>query len=70
MVGEKIGGHVLGAYDGSTLVAFAFGLPGVREGHTFLHSHMLAVKETLRNSGIGARDEVVSARACDEPGSI
>ena len=53
MVGEKIGGHVLGAYDGSTLVAFAFGLPGVRDGHAYIHSHMLAVKETLRNTGLG-----------------
>jgi predicted GNAT superfamily acetyltransferase len=53
VVGEKIGGHVLGAYDGSMLVAFAFGLPGVREGRTYIHSHMLAVKETLRNTGLG-----------------
>src|ERR1700674_2967590 len=50
VVGEKIGGHVLGAYDGATLVAFAFGLPGVREGHAYIHSHMLAVKDTLRNT--------------------
>lgn len=53
VVGEKIGGHVLGAYDGATLVAFAFGLPGVREGHTYIHSHMLAVKAELRNTGLG-----------------
>lgn len=53
VVGEKIGGHVLGAYDGATLVAFAFGLPGVREGRIYIHSHMLAVKETLRNTGLG-----------------
>ncbi len=53
VVGEKIGGHVLGAYDGATLVAFAFGLPGVRDGHTYIHSHMLAVKDSLRNTGLG-----------------
>lgn len=53
VVGEKIGGHVLGAYDGSTLVAFAFGLPGMRDGHPYLHSHMLAVKEAHRNTGLG-----------------
>ena len=53
VVGEKIGGHVLGAYDGSTLVAFAFGLPGVRDGRVYIHSHMLAVKETHRNTGLG-----------------
>ena len=39
VVGEKIGGHVLGAYEGATLVAFAFGLPGVRGGiHTFIRT--------------------------------
>ncbi len=53
VVGEKIGGHVLGAYNGATLVAFVFGLPAVREGHAYIHSHMLAVKEALRNSGLG-----------------
>jgi predicted GNAT superfamily acetyltransferase len=53
VVGEKIGGHVLGAYEGANLVAFAFGLPGVRDGHAYIHSHMLAVKETHRNTGLG-----------------
>ena len=53
VVAEKIGGHVLGAYNGASLVAFAFGLPGVREGHAYIHSHMLAVKEELRNTGLG-----------------
>jgi predicted GNAT superfamily acetyltransferase len=53
VVGEKIGGHVLCAYDGTTLVGFAFGLPGMRDGHTFIHSHMLAVKDTYRNTGVG-----------------
>jgi predicted GNAT superfamily acetyltransferase len=53
VVAEKIGGHVLGAYDGTTLVAFAFGLPGVREGRSYLHSHMLGVKQELRNTGLG-----------------
>jgi predicted GNAT superfamily acetyltransferase len=53
VVGEKIGGHVLGAYDGAALVGFAFGLPGVRDGHAYIHSHMLAVKEGRRDSGVG-----------------
>ncbi len=53
VVAEKIGGHVLGAYNGASLVAFAFGLPGVREGHAYIHSHMLGVKEELRNTGLG-----------------
>jgi len=53
VVGEKIGGHVLGAYDGATLVGFAFGLPGVHQGHAYIHSHMLGVKETHRDRGVG-----------------
>jgi predicted GNAT superfamily acetyltransferase len=53
VVGEKIGGHVLGAYEGTTLVGFIFGLPGVRDGHAYIHSHMLAVKQTLRDRGVG-----------------
>ena len=53
VVGEKIGGHVLGAYDGATLVGFAFGLPGMRDGHPYIHSHMLAVKKGRRDGGLG-----------------
>jgi predicted GNAT superfamily acetyltransferase len=53
VVGERIGGHVVGAFNGQQLVAFAFGLPGMREGHPYIHSHMLAVREELRNTGLG-----------------
>jgi predicted GNAT superfamily acetyltransferase len=53
VVAEKIGGHVIGAYNGTSLVAFAFGLPGMRDGHSYIHSHMLAVQEGLRNTGLG-----------------
>lgn len=51
----KIGGQVIGAWDGETLVGFAFSIPGVRTGHAYLHSHMLAVKADYRNSGLGRR---------------
>ena len=53
VVGEKIGGHVLGAFDGNDMVGFAYGLPGVRGGHSYLHSHMLGVREDHRNTGLG-----------------
>ena len=55
VVAEKIGGHVLAALDGNEMVAFAFDLPGVRNGRMYLHSHMLAVRDQYRNSGIGRR---------------
>lgn len=55
MVAERIGGQVIGAFDGETLVGFAMSLPGYREGHSYLHSHMLAVLPTYRNAGLGRR---------------
>lgn len=55
VVGEKIGGHVLGAFDGERMVGFAFGIPGYRDGQTYMHSHMLAVDEEYRNRGLGRR---------------
>ena len=51
----KIGGQVIGAWDGDALVGFAFSIPGVRNNRSYLHSHMLAVKAEYRNSGLGRR---------------
>jgi predicted GNAT superfamily acetyltransferase len=53
VVSQKIGGQVLGAFEGSELVGFTFSIPGSRSGHAYLHSHMLAVRENWRNSGLG-----------------
>jgi predicted GNAT superfamily acetyltransferase len=55
VVAQKIGGQVIGAFDGEQLVGFAFSIPGFRDGRTYLHSHMLAVRQTYRNSGLGRR---------------
>jgi len=55
VVAQKIGGQVLGAFDGPQLVGFALGIPGMRNGHPYMHSHMLAVKDAYRNSGVGRR---------------
>jgi len=51
----KIGGQAIGAWHGGRLVGFAFSIPGTRQGHAYLHSHMLAVKAEYRNSGLGRR---------------
>jgi len=64
IVGEKIGGHVLCAYDGSTLVGFLFGLPGIRDGHAYIHSHMLGVKEAYRDKGIGRELKLFQRELC------
>ncbi len=55
IVAQKIGGQVIGAFDGDKLVAFALGIPGNRNGHLYMHSHMLAVDAAYRNSGLGRR---------------
>jgi predicted GNAT superfamily acetyltransferase len=66
IVGQKIGGQVIGAFDtaragtsphgdGGSLVGFAMALPGIVGGQPYLHSHMLAVNHEYRNQGIGRR---------------
>jgi len=55
IVAERIGGQVLGAYDGKALVGFAMAFPGYRDGKPYLHSHMLAVLPEYRNAGLGRR---------------
>jgi predicted GNAT superfamily acetyltransferase len=55
IVSRKIGGQIIGAFDGAELLGFAFSIPGTRSGHSYLHSHMLAVRESWRNYGLGRR---------------
>jgi len=55
VVASKIGGQVIGAFAGDVLVGFALSIPGSRGGHTYLHSHMLAVRDRYRNLGLGRR---------------
>lgn len=55
VVAAKIGGQVIGAFEGGRLVGFALSVPGARAGHPYLHSHMLAVLTSHRNSGLGRK---------------
>lgn len=55
MIAQRIGGQVIGAFDGDTIVGFAMSLPGFRDSHAYLHSHMLAVLPEYRNAGVGRR---------------
>lgn len=50
---RNVGGHVLGAFDGTRLAGFAYGFIGLRDGHTIFHSHMLAVRPAYRNARLG-----------------
>ena len=67
---HKIGAQVLGAFDrelaagqpgaqAKALVGFAMSLPGIKQTgnrpQPYLHSHMLAVRKSHRNRGIGAQ---------------
>jgi len=55
VLANKIGGHVIGAFDQNEMVSFALALPAIRNGHTYLHSQMLAVRQQYRNAGLGRR---------------
>jgi predicted GNAT superfamily acetyltransferase len=56
VVASKIGGQVLGAFDGSKMVAFCLCIPGLKPGgKSYLHSHMMGVLPQYRNHGLGRR---------------
>jgi predicted GNAT superfamily acetyltransferase len=53
VVADKVGGQVIGAFEGGDMVGFALAIPGNRNGHLYFHSHMLAVRDSYRNKGLG-----------------
>lgn len=54
VVATKIGGQLLGAFDGGRMIAFCLAIPGLKAGgQAYLHSHMLGVLEEYRNHGVG-----------------
>ena len=56
VVASKIGGQLLGAFDGSRMIAFCLCIPGLKPGgKPYLHSHMLGVLADYRNTGIGRK---------------
>lgn len=67
-VASKVGGQVIGAYDGDRMVGFALSIPGVRNGHTYLHSHMLGVAPSHRNSGLGRKIKLFQRQDAIERG--
>jgi predicted GNAT superfamily acetyltransferase len=54
LLAARIGGQVMGAFlgDSPTAVGFAMALPAFRNGHAYLHSHMVGVIPEVRNQGI------------------
>jgi chorismate synthase len=56
MVARKVGGVTAGAFDGDDrLLGFVFGITGCIDGRPVHWSHMLAVRDSARNAGIGIR---------------
>ncbi len=56
MVNQKIGGLTAGAFDkDGKLLGFVFGLTGVKDKQLVHWSHMLGVREELRDLGLGRR---------------
>jgi predicted GNAT superfamily acetyltransferase len=55
VVAEKVGGQVIGAFEEKEMAGFALSIPGFRGGHSYLHSHMLAVRKQHQNAGLGRR---------------
>ncbi len=55
VVARAVGGQIFGAWDGLQLAGYALAIPGMRNGQSYLHSHMLAVSPQYRNRGIGAQ---------------
>jgi predicted GNAT superfamily acetyltransferase len=53
IVAKKTGGQVLTAYDGDAPMGFALAFAAMREGLTYLHSHMVGVVEEYQNRGVG-----------------
>lgn len=50
---RESGGILIGAFDGSSLVGFAFGFVGQERGDIVHHSHMLGVKPSHRSFNLG-----------------
>jgi predicted GNAT superfamily acetyltransferase len=53
IVAKKTGGQVMTAYEGDTPVGFALAFAAMRDGLTYLHSHMVGVVEEYHNRGVG-----------------
>lgn len=56
IVASKVGGQVLGAFDGNRMVGFLLAVPGIkRGGQSYLHSQMLGILPDYRDHGLGRR---------------
>jgi predicted GNAT superfamily acetyltransferase len=50
----RVGGLVLGSFQGDQLVGFLNAMPGIRDGKPYWYSQMLAVRNSYRDRGLGS----------------
>jgi predicted GNAT superfamily acetyltransferase len=50
---NRVGGLVLGAFEGDRLIGYLNAMPGIRDAKPYWYSQMLAVAQEFRNHGIG-----------------
>lgn len=53
VVAQRIGGHVLGAFERGRLVGFCFGIPGLENGRVFHYSRMTGALPAFQDRGVG-----------------
>lgn len=72
VVASKVGGQILGAFDGARMVAFLLAIPGLKPGQgrpwTYLHSHMTGVLPEYRDRKIGRMLKLEQRRLALETG--
>lgn len=64
----RVGGLVLGAFEGEQLIGFLNAMPGIRDGSPYWYSQMLAVRSEYRNRGIGADLKIAQRSHAKERG--
>ena len=68
LIASRIGGQVMGAFQGQQMVGFTLAMPAYRDGRAYLHSQMLAVSSDARNAGIGMRLKLAQRQIALEQG--
>ena len=65
---QHAGGSVLGAFEGDSMIGFAYAFPALEDRHVSMHSHMLAVKPEYRNCHAGFYMKLVQRERALEKG--
>jgi predicted GNAT superfamily acetyltransferase len=55
VVVRRLGGQVLGAFEGRRMIGFLLAFPGLHQNQIYLHSHMTAVLPDYQSRGVGTR---------------